>query len=51
MRKYLFHYWIEKNDESVDCEKFIEADDIESALVSFKENTRVYRRITKIEEV
>ena len=51
MRNYLFYYWAEKNDDSVDCEKIIPAEDIEMALVKFKEQIKVYKRITLIKEL
>ena len=51
MRKYVFGYWAEKNDEPTDLEKIIEAPDIESAIQKFKDETRVYRRITLIKEI
>ena len=51
MRTYLIHYWIEKNDESVDCQKSIIAEDIESAIIDFKQQTKVFKHITKIEEI
>lgn len=51
MRTYLIHYYAEINDQCVDCEKKIEAVDIEDAILRFKLKIRLYKRITKIEEI
>lgn len=51
MRNYLFYYWAEKNDDAVDCEKIIPAESIEVALSKFKEEVKVYKRITLIKEL
>lgn len=51
MRKYLIYYWAEKNDDAVDCEKIIEASNIDEALIKFKDVTIVYKRITQIKEI
>ena len=51
MRNYLFYYWAEKNDDAVDCERIIPAENIEVALSKFKEEVKVYKRITQIKEI
>jgi hypothetical protein len=51
MRKYLIYYWAEKNDDAVDCEKIIEASNIQEALNKFLNMTIVYKRITQIKEI
>lgn len=51
MRKYLVQYWTEQNDESTDLEKIIEAEDFDAAVTKFKEETRLFRRITLVKEL
>jgi len=51
MRKYLISYLAEQNDECVDCETTIEARTILGAIFIFKTNIKVYKRVTKIEEL
>ena len=36
MNKYIIYYWKHKNDDCIDCEKIVEAEDIEVALLQFK---------------
>lgn len=50
MRKYIVYYYKEINDECVDCEKEIQANNIEMVLHLFNKEIRVYKRIWKIEE-
>jgi len=51
MRKYQIDYWIEKNDESVDCEKIVEAENVLSALQNFLEEHRIIKRVISIKEI
>ena len=50
MRKYIVYYYKEIKDECVDCEKEIQANNIEMVLHLFNKEIRVYKRIWKIEE-
>lgn len=50
MRKYVVHYWIEKNDDCVDCEEIIDAHHISEVFSIFQEKVRVFKRVYKIEE-
>ena len=50
MRKYLISYWIEQNDEAVDLDVIVEADNIKEALDSFISTER-FRKISSISEV
>jgi hypothetical protein len=51
MRRYLICYLAEQNDECVDLETIIEADDIFYALGSFCTTHKLYKRITNIKEI
>ena len=51
MRKYIISYLKEINDECVDLEEVIEANDIFFALGSFCSKHSVYKRITSIVEI
>jgi hypothetical protein len=51
MRKYLISYLSEQNDECVDCETTIEAGTVQGALQFFEYKIKVYKRVTKIEEI
>lgn len=51
MRKYRVYYWKEINDESVDLEWDLKANDIHHAYTLFHANVRVFKRIYKIEEI
>ena len=51
MKKYLFTYWTERNDESTDVEIIISANNEEEALFSFLEMNIVYKRIESIQEI
>ena len=46
-RKFLVSYWIEKNDESVDCETEIFADNFDEAYAKFRDKYR----LAKIESI
>lgn len=50
MRKYIIKYLAERNDECVDLEIEIEAEDIYIALGSFCATQKLYKRITSIYE-
>ena len=50
MRKYLICYWVERNDEPVDLEAVVEADDIREALDEFILTT-IFRKIRSISEI
>ena len=51
MRKYEFKYRVEVSDECDYREKIIQSSNIEEAIIKFKEQTRVYKRITQIKEL
>jgi hypothetical protein len=51
MRKYRVHYWKIINDEDVDCEIEIKARHIVEVFGEFQEQVRVFKRVTKIEEI
>jgi hypothetical protein len=46
-KKFLACYWIEKNDEAVDCETIIEAYNFDEAYTKFREQYR----LAKIESI
>jgi len=50
MRNYTIHYWVEISDECFDCQIEIEAQNIFIALVEFRSEVRVFKRVFKIEE-
>lgn len=50
MRKYLICYWVERNDEPVDLEDFVQADNIMEALEKFIANN-VFRKIRSVSEI
>jgi hypothetical protein len=50
MKKYLVHYWREKNDEPTDFEVIIEAFNFDDAYTKFKDNNRL-AKITLIKQV
>lgn len=51
MRNYIVHYLAEINDQCQDLEYPLQAIDFEGALVRFNLKVRVFKRITKIEEI
>ena len=51
MKKYLFTYWTERNDESADVEIIICANNEEEALFNFLDKNIVYKRIESIQEI
>jgi cob(I)alamin adenosyltransferase len=51
MRKYQIEYWFENNDDSDYALITIEADNIEQAIINFKNKVRLYRKITVIKEI
>ena len=51
MRKYRFTFYAEKNDDCVDLEKDIEANNIIDALLIFQQEQRLYKRIIEIKEI
>jgi hypothetical protein len=51
MRRYLIEYYAERNDECVDLEHIIEANDIVSAINEFHDKVRRVKRITAIIEL
>ena len=51
MRKYLIFYYTEQNDDCVDLEKIVEADDILSAINVFNNEIKIIKRITTITEL
>lgn len=51
MRPYLISYYAERNDECVDLECIVEADDILGAINIFLDNVRPIKRITSIREI
>jgi hypothetical protein len=51
MRKYIVYYYTEKNDECVDLEIEIEANNIEIALCEFRSTIKVYKRVYQIKEL
>jgi hypothetical protein len=50
MKKYLVHYWREKNDEPTDFEVIIEAFNFDDAYTKFKDNNRL-AKITLIKQI
>jgi len=50
MKEYLISYWIEQNDEAVDLDVIVEANNIKEALDSFI-STEKFRKISSISEV
>lgn len=51
MRRYLIFYYVEQNDECVDLEKIVEANDILAAINVFNDETKAFKRITTITEL
>jgi len=51
MRRYLISYLAEQNDQCTDLEVIIEAGTMQGALQFFEYKIKVYKRITKIEEI
>lgn len=51
MRQYLVCYYVEQSDCSTDLEKIIEAENFEQALINFKNETLLYRKIMSISEI
>jgi len=51
MKRYLVFYYVEQNDDCVDLEKIVEANDILAAINVFNDETRSYKRITTITEL
>lgn len=51
MRKYLIEYYAERNDECVDLEHIVEANDMMEAINKFNAVIRLVKRITKISEI
>ena len=51
MRRYLVFYYAERNDECVDLEKIVEANDILAAINVFNNEVRAVKRITTITEL
>jgi hypothetical protein len=47
MKKYRVYYWVEKNDEAVDCETEILAYNFDEAYTKFREQYR----LAKIESI
>ena len=50
MRKYLFCYYTEINDECRDLEKIIEADNFKEAVIKFDDFT-IYKKIHSASEI
>jgi hypothetical protein len=51
MRKYLIFYYAERNDECVDLEHIVEANDMVSAINVFNNEIKMIKRITTITEL
>jgi hypothetical protein len=51
MREYQIEYWFENNDNSDYAIIAIKAYDIEQAIINFKNEIRLYKRITVIKEI
>jgi hypothetical protein len=51
MRRYVFYYWVEVNDSPDDREHMVEADNIDEALINFKKQIKIFKRITGIHEI
>ena len=51
MRTYKVHYLTEQNDDCVDLEIIIKAENIFLVMEIFKEEVSVFKRVTKIEEI
>lgn len=51
MRTFRFTFYAERNDECVDLEKVIEADNIMNALLIFQQGRTLYKRIIEIKEI
>lgn len=51
MKRYLVFYYVEQNDDCVDLERIVEANDILAAINVFNDETKSYKRITTITEL
>lgn len=51
MRRYLIFYYAERNDECVDLEHIVEANDMIDAINTFNNEVRLVKRITTITEL
>jgi len=51
MRKYLIFYYAERNDECMDLEHIVEANDMVSAINVFNNEIKLVKRVTTITEL
>jgi hypothetical protein len=51
MRKYLIFYYAERNDECMDLEHIVEANDMVEAINVFNNEIKLVKRITTITEL
>ena len=51
MRRYRIEYYAERNDECVDLEHIVEANDMVEAINKFNEVIRLVKRIITITEI
>lgn len=51
MRRYRIEYYAERNDECVDLEHIVEANDMVEAIDTFNHYVRIVKRITNISEI
>lgn len=51
MRKYLIFYYAERNDECMDLEHIVEANDMVEAINVFNKEINLVKRITTITEL
>lgn len=51
MRLYLIEYYAERNDECVDLERIVEANDMMDAINVFHDKVKRVKRITAIREL
>lgn len=51
MRKYRIEYYAERNDECVDLEHIVEANDMVEAINIFNDVIKIVKRITAVTEI
>lgn len=51
MRRYRVEYYAERNDECVDLERIVEANDMIDAINVFHDKVKLVKRITAITEI
>ncbi len=51
MRRFLIYYWTDMNDNPIEQEIIVKADDMEQAFKTFKKEVKQHQSITTITEL